>query len=42
VFENAVDGTKPMPQANAQFEASLDERLNDILGGAKPATPSPQ
>lgn len=42
VFEGAIDGTKPMPQANAQFEASLDERLNNILGGASPATPSPQ
>lgn len=31
VFADAVDGTRPLPAANAQFEAALDQRLNDIL-----------
>lgn len=33
-FAGAADGTKPLPQANADFDAALDARLNSIIGPA--------
>ena len=33
-FVGAADGTKPLPQANADFDAALDARLNSIIGPA--------
>jgi len=31
-FPGAADGTKPLPQADASFDAALDARLNAIIG----------
>lgn len=33
-FPGAADGTKPLPQADASFDAALDARLNAIIGPA--------